>query len=236
MPIRFDVLTLFPGMFDGFLQESLLAKAIDRGLIDVHRWDVREWTLDKHAKVDDRPYGGGAGMVIGCQAVFDCVDAVRRMGPPGELIVMSPQGERLTQRVVEELAARERLIMLCGRYEGFDERVYEGLKPTPLSIGDYVCNGGEVPAMVVIETVSRLIPGVLGHDRSAREDSFSRPGWMEYPQYTRPPIFRGMAVPPVLLGGDHGAIERWRAEQARRRSQRRDERNENHDSPVDGES
>src|SRR5262245_266862 len=183
MPIRFDVLTLFPGMFDGFLKESLLAKAIANGLIEIHRWDVREWTLDKHAKVDDRPYGGGAGMVIGCQAVFDAVEAVQLLGGPGALIALTPQGERLTQRTVEQLAAQPRLILLCGRYEGFDERIYEGLRPRMLSIGDFVCNGGEVPAMVVIDAVARLVPGVLGDERSAQEDSFSRQGWMEYPQY-----------------------------------------------------
>ena len=227
MPTRFDVLTLFPGVFDGFLAESLLAKATAAGLIEIHRWDIRDWTLDKHAKVDDRPYGGGAGMVIGCQPVFDCVEAVTKLGVPGELIAMSPQGERLTQRIVEELATKERLILLCGRYEGFDERIYEGLKLRTLSIGDFVCNGGEVPAMAIIDAVARLVPGVLGDARSAAEDSFSRPDWMEYPQYTRPEDFRGMKVPKVLLGGDHGAIERWRDEQARRRSQkRRDERNE----------
>jgi tRNA (guanine37-N1)-methyltransferase len=224
MAIRFDVLTLFPGVFDGFLAEALLAKAIARGLIEVHRWDVREWTLDKHAKVDDRPYGGGAGMVIGCQPVFDCVEAVQRLGAPGELIAMSPQGERLTQRLVERLAESRRLILLCGRYEGYDERVYEGLKPRLLSVGDFICNGGETPAMVLIDAVSRLIPGVLGDERSALEDSFSKPGWMEYPQYTRPAQFRGMQVPPVLLSGDHGAIERWRAEEACKRSQRTNEK------------
>jgi len=132
----------------------------------------------------------------------------------------------LTQRLVEELAAKRRLILLCGRYEGFDERIYEGLKPRLLSIGDFVCNGGEVPAMVVIDAVARLVPGVLGDERSAQEDSFSRVGWMEYPQYTRPPVFRGMPTPPVLLGGDHGAIERWRSEQARKRSKRNDEKGE----------
>jgi tRNA (guanine37-N1)-methyltransferase len=236
MPVRFDVLTLFPGVFEGFLQESLLAKAIAKGLIEVHRWDIREWTLDKHAKVDDRPYGGGAGMVIGCQAMFDGVEAVQRLAEPGELIALTPQGERLTQRVVERLASLPRLILLCGRYEGYDERVYEGLQPKLVSIGDFICNGGEVPAMVLIDAVSRLIPGVLGDERSAREDSFSRPGWMEYPQYTRPPVFRGMQVPPVLLGGDHGAIERWRAEQARRRSQQNDRKGNDDDPPVDGES
>jgi len=236
MAIRFDVLTLFPGIFDGFLQEALLAKAIAKRLIAVHRWDIREWTVDKHAKVDDRPYGGGAGMVIGCQPAFDAVEAVRRLAEPGELIALSPQGERLTQGMVERLARIPRLILLCGRYEGYDERIYDGLRPRLLSIGDYICNGGEVPAMVLIDAVARLIPGVLGDERSALEDSFSRPGWMEYPQYTRPPVFRGMQVPPVLLGGDHGAIERWRAERAHQRSLRLNVKGNDDDPPADGKS
>jgi tRNA (guanine37-N1)-methyltransferase len=235
MPIRFDVLTLFPGLFDGFLRESLLAKAVASGAVEIHRWDFREWTLDKHAKVDDRPYGGGAGMVIGCQPVFDCVEAVTKLGGPGELIALSPQGERLTQRIVEDLASKPRILLLCGRYEGFDERIYEGLKPRLLSIGDFICNGGEVPAMVVIDAVARLMPGVLGDERSAAEDSFSRPDWMEYPQYTRPETFRGMKVPPVLLGGDHGAIDRWREEESRRRSERKRRKGTDDDPSIDGE-
>ena len=170
MAIRFDVMTLFPGIFEGFVQEALLAKAIAKGLIEVHRWDLREWTLDKHAKVDDRPYGGGAGMVVGCQPVFDAVEAVRRLAGDGELIALSPQGERLTQAMVKQLATESRLILLCGRYEGFDERIYEGLRPRLISIGDFICNGGEAPAMVLIDAVSRLVPGVLGDERSALEE------------------------------------------------------------------
>lgn len=235
MAIRFDVMTLFPGVFEGFLQESLLAKAIAKGLIEVHRWDLREWTLDKHAKVDDRPYGGGAGMVVGCQPVFDAVEAVERTAGAGELIALSPQGERLTQAIVKQLATESRLILLCGRYEGFDERIYEGLRPRLISIGDFICNGGEAPAMVLIDSISRLVPGVLGDERSAQEDSFSEPGWMEYPQYTRPPVFRGMQVPPVLLSGDHGAIDRWRAQQARKRSKEINGKGNDDDSSVNGE-
>ena len=235
MAFRIDVLTLFPDLFDGFLSESLLEKAIRAGLIEVHRWNIRDWTLDRHGKVDDRPYGGGPGMVIAPQPVFDCVEAVQAKAEPGLLIAMTPQGERLTQPLAARLAREKRLVLLCGRYEGFDERVYEGLKPRLLSIGDFVCNGGEVPAMVVVETVMRLIPGVLGDASSAAEDSFSEPDWLEYPQYTRPPTFRGMTVPEVLLGGNHREIARWRAEKARRRSEMRRKGTFDDDQPVDGQ-
>lgn len=216
--MRFDILTLFPEIFDGYLGESLLAKAIEKGLIEVHRWNIRDWAHDKHRKVDDRPYGGGPGMILAPQPVFDCVEAVQALAEPGLLICLTPQGERLTQRLVETLTEARRLVLLCGRYEGFDERIRLGLRPREISIGDYICNGGEVPAMVVIDTVIRLIPGVLGHEDSPREESFATPGWLEYPQYTRPPVFRGMAVPEVLLSGNHAEIARWRAEQAQRRS------------------
>lgn len=217
--IRFDILTLFPEIFDGFLGESLLKRAIAKGLIDVQRWNYRDWTYDKHHKADDRPYGGGPGMVILPQPVCECVEAVQAKADPlGLLIMLSPQGERLNQKLVGELATQKRLLLLCGRYEGFDERIRLTLNPREISIGDYICNGGEVPAMILMETVMRLIPGVLGDEQSAAEESFSKPGWLEYPQYTRPPLFRGLAVPEVLLGGNHAEIARWRAEQAQRRS------------------
>lgn len=221
MSIRFDIITLFPELFASYLGQSLLKRAIAAGLVEVHAWDLRNWTLDRHRKVDDRPYGGGPGMVISPQPVFSCVEELQAVGEPGCLIELSPQGERLTQSVVADLARERRLLLLCGRYEGFDERVRLGLKPRLLSVGDFICNGGEVPAMVVIDTVIRLIPGVLGDEESAAEDSFSAPDWIEYPQYTRPPVFRGMEVPEVLLGGNHQEIARWRAEQARARSERR---------------
>ena len=221
MCIRFDILTLFPEVFEGFLSQSLLKLAIQRGLVSVHRWNIRDWTHDRHHKVDDRPYGGGPGMVIMPGPVFECVEAVQAQADPGTLILLSPQGEPLTQSLVAELAQLPRLLLLCGRYEGFDERIRQGLKPREISIGDYVCNGGEVPAMALIETVMRLVPGVLGHGHSAQEDSFSQPDWIEYPQYTRPPEFEGMRVPEVLLSGNHERIARWRAEQARERSRQR---------------
>lgn len=221
MSIRFDVITLFPGIFSSFLGEGLLHKARMRGLIDVHCWDLRDWSQDKHQKVDDRPYGGGAGMVIMAPPVFAAVADVQAKSSTGALLLLSPQGERLTQPLVAELARASRLVLLCGRYEGFDERVRLGLQPREISVGDYVCNGGEVPAMVIIEAVSRLIPGVLGHENSANEDSHSTPGWLEYPQYTRPPEFAGLTVPDVLLSGNHLMIARWRAEQAKLRSEER---------------
>lgn len=220
MSIRFDVITLFPEIFDGFLEQSLLKLALQRGLVDVQRWNLRDWSIDKHKKVDDRPYGGGPGMVIKPDVVFAAVNDVQtKAARPGLLVSLTPQGERLTQEVVAQLAAYPRIVLLCGRYEGFDERVRLGLKPRELSIGDFVCNGGEVPAMVVIDTVIRLVHGVLGDDESASEDSFCRPGWIEYPQYTRPPEFLGMKVPDVLLSGDHEAIAHWRAEQAKLRTE-----------------
>ena len=227
MSIRFDIVTLFPEMFEGYASQSLLKLAIERGLVEIYAWNLRDWSKDKHRKVDDRPYGGGPGMVIGPGPVCECVEEVQAKAEPGLLVCLTPRGERLSQRLVAELAKSPRLVLLCGRYEGFDERVRLGLRPREISIGDYVCNGGEVPAMVLIDSTIRLVPGVLGDEESAREDSFCRPGWIEYPQYTRPPVFRGMKVPEVLLGGNHEEIRRWRQEQARLRSQE----NETNDSP-----
>ena len=213
--MRFDVLTLFPQIFDGYLQQSLLKLAIERGLVDVRLWDFRNWTTDKHGKVDDKPYGGGPGMLIRCQPVFDCVEAVQKDAPePGQLVMLTPQGRRLSQRVVEELAGSKRLLLLCGRYEGFDERIRLGLKPLEISAGDFICNGGEVPAMLVIDTVIRLVPGVLGDETSSRYDSFAESGLLEHPQYTRPREFREMKVPEILISGNHEEIARWRREQS----------------------
>jgi len=168
--------------------------------------------------VDDRPFGGGPGTVIMPEPVFAAVEAVQAQADPGVLIMLTPAGERLTQAVVAELATRQRLLLLCGRYEGFDERIRLGLKPREISVGDFVCNGGEVPAMLLIEAVMRLIPGALGDEASAVEESHAEPGLVEYPHYTRPRVFRGMPVPDVLLSGDHGAIARWRRDQSALRS------------------
>ncbi len=219
--MRFDVLTLFPEIFQGYFTQSLLKLALSKGLVEIRLWNIRDWATGVHKSVDDRPFGGGPGMVIMPGPVYACVEAVRAEAPePGELILLTPAGERLTQPLVRELAERKRLLLLCGRYEGFDERVRLGLKPREISIGDFVCNGGEVPAMVVIDTVIRYVPGVLGDPESLAEESHNDPGRLEYPQYTRPRVFRDMPVPEVLLSGNHQAIARWRQEQSESRSSR----------------
>lgn len=222
--MRFDVLTLFPEIFRGYLGQSLLNRAIEAGLVSVALHNIRDWSPDRrHLKVDDRPFGGGPGMVLMVEPVVACVEAVQAMAaPPGHVVMLTPQGRRLTQAIVEELAARPRLLLLCGRYEGFDERVRQLLEPDEISLGDFVLNGGEVAAMAVIDSVIRLVPGVLGDEDSSESDSFSRAGrLLEHAQYTRPREFRGLTVPEVLLSGDHGAIERWRHEDSVRRTRAR---------------
>jgi tRNA (guanine37-N1)-methyltransferase len=220
--MRFDVLTLFPGIFDSYLKQSLLEDAIQAGRVQVHAWNIRDWTQDKHQRVDDRPFGGGPGMVMTPQPVVDCVAAVQaKAEQPGRLVMLTPAGERLTQRTVEKLAKEPRLLLLCGRYEGFDDRIRQLLHPWEISAGDFVCNGGEVPAMVVIDTVIRLIPGVLGDEQSAADESHSEEGRVEYPQYTRPRVFQGLEVPEILLSGNHQAVAKWRREQSELRSRER---------------
>ena len=215
-PHRIDVLTLFPAIFDGFLGQSIVRRAIAKGLVAIERWDIRDWAAGKHKPVDDRPFGGGPGMILMAPPVVAAVEAVRAEAePPGRLILLSPQGRRLDQPKVEELAGEPRLTLICGRYEGFDERVIEILRPELLSVGDYVLSGGEVAAMVVMDAIIRLIPGVLGDPHSAIDESFGPDGGLEYPQYTRPRVFRGLAVPEVLLSGDHAAIARWRQQNRR---------------------
>jgi tRNA (guanine37-N1)-methyltransferase len=214
--MRFDVLTLFPEMFPGYLGQSLLKLAIQNGLVDVAVHNIRDWAKGKHNKVDDRPFGGGPGMVLMVEPVVECVEAVQKMSEaPGHVVMLTPQGRRLSQRVVEELAGHKRLILLCGRYEGFDERVKDILKPDEISIGDFILNGGEVAAMVVIDATIRLVPGVLGDEESHQQDSFSgERRWLEFSQYTRPREYRGFTVPEILLGGNHPQIARWRDEQS----------------------
>jgi tRNA (guanine37-N1)-methyltransferase len=222
--MRFDIVTLFPAIFDGYLTQSLLDKAIQKGLVEICRHDLRHWAKDNpHRQVDDRPFGGGPGMLIQVQPTVDCVEAVEAMHPqPAKRILLTPQGKRLNQRVAEELATCPRLLILCGRYEGFDHRVIDILQPEELSIGDFVLNGGEVAAMVVIDSVVRLLPGVLGDEMSSFDDSFSRGNrLLEFPQYTRPRSFRGWDVPEVLLNGDHQKIAQWRSEQIRVRTEAR---------------
>jgi tRNA (guanine37-N1)-methyltransferase len=221
--MRFDVLTLFPEMFPGYLGQSLLKLAIDRGLVEVRLHNIRDWAKGRHKVVDDRPFGGGPGMILKVEPVVECVEAVRAGdADPGHLIMLTPQGRRLTQPVVEELAGHKRLVLLCGRYEGFDDRVRQILQPDELSIGDFILGGGEVAAMVVIDAVIRLVPDVLGHEESAANDSFSGTDrLLEHAQYTRPREFRGLTVPDVLLGGNHEEIARWRVEQSRQKTAER---------------
>jgi tRNA (guanine37-N1)-methyltransferase len=217
--IRFDVLTLFPEIFSGFVTSSLLKQAIDAGLVEVHLWNYRDWTADKHNRVDDRPYGGGPGMVLCPQPIVDCLEAVQaKTDTPGKVVMLTPAGRRMDQRVVEELANESRILLLCGRYEGFDDRIRQIVEPMELSVGDYVCNGGEVPAMAVIDATMRLIPGVLGDEQSAADDSHNEPGRLEYPQYTRPRVYRGLEVPEILVSGNHAAVAAWRAKQSKLRS------------------
>lgn len=222
--MRIDVLTLFPEVFPGFVGTSIVGRAVAAGRIEFAFTDLRDFARDKHRSVDDKPFGGGPGMVMMCGPVFDAFEHVRGLHPDDPYLVMlTPQGERLTQKVVEKLASRPRLVLLCGHYEGFDERIREGLAPHEISVGDYVLSGGETAALVVIDAVVRLLPGVLGSEESAADESFTS-GLLEYPQYTRPRSFRGMEVPEILISGDHAKVAQWRREQAlaRTRSRRPD--------------
>ena len=221
--MRFDVLTLFPQIFSGYLGESLLNKAIENDLVQVQLHNMRDWADNKHHKIDDRPYGGGPGMVLMVEPIVNCVESVQKMkDQPGQLVLLSPQGRPLDQPLVEQLALEQRLILVCGRYEGFDQRISDILKPMEISIGDYVLNGGEVAAMVVIDAVSRLIPDVLGDEQSHIHDSFSSGNrQLEFAQYTRPREFRGLKVPDVLLNGNHQEIARWRQMESERRTRQR---------------
>jgi tRNA (guanine37-N1)-methyltransferase len=216
--MRIDVFTIFPAILRGPLGESLLGRAIAGGLLKVEVHDLRDWTGDPHRSVDDEPFGGGPGMVMTPAPVFAAVES---LDPDrGRVLLLSPAGRRLDQAFVRELSEEPHLTLVCGRYEGVDERVVEGLPAEELSIGDYVLSGGELPALVIIEAVTRLVPGVIGAEESHLRDSFSEPGLVDHPHYTRPREFRGMAVPEVLVGGDHAAIERWRREAARRKTGR----------------
>ena len=210
--MRFDILTLFPDMFPGYMSQSILNKSIQRGIVEIHVHNMRDWAKGRHNKVDDTPYGGGPGMVLMVEPVVNCVRDVQKMASQeGTVIMLTPQGERLSQPLVEELAVEKRMILLCGRYEGFDQRVIDILQPREISIGDYILNGGEVASMVLVDSLVRMVPGVLGDELSSFDDSFSRGNRMlEYPQYTRPQEFEGREVPEILLGGNHGEIERWR--------------------------
>ena len=221
--LRIDVITIFPGLFEAFLRGSMVGIAIRENLIGVAVHDLREHTTDRHRTVDEPPYGGGPGMVMKPEPLVAAIEAVA--GPQGperkaRVALLSPQGRRLDQKRLEELAKEEHVVLVCGRYEGIDQRAIDLAVDEEISIGDYVLSGGEVPAMVLIEGMSRLIPGVLGNPESASRESFQR-GVLEGPQYTRPAVFRGLEVPLVLRSGDHAEVERWRAERAREFTRRR---------------
>jgi tRNA (guanine37-N1)-methyltransferase len=217
-----DVLTIFPEMFRGVLEESILRRARDADLVRIHFTDLRDFARDRHRSVDDRPFGGGPGMVLKPEPVFDAVDDVVRERGPGRLILLTPQGAPFQQARARELARCDHLVLICGRYEGFDERIRLGLGPEEISVGDYVLTGGEIPAMVVMDAVVRLRPGAVGGEGATDEDSFG-PDWpgLEHPHYTRPAEYRGMKVPEVLTSGNHAEIESWRREMARTRTQER---------------
>ena len=218
--MHFDILTLFPGIFEGFLSESVLKNALDAEKIHIHIHNMRDWADDKHSSMDDRPFGGGPGMVLKVDRVVPCVEDVQKQQPePGKLIMLTPQGIPFNQQLAESLANEKRIVLLCGRYEGFDERIIELLNPEEISIGDYILNGGEVAAMVVIEAVMRLLPGILGDADSNRYDSFSSGNrLLDCAQYTRPREYRGLAVPEVLLNGHHAEITQWREKSIQQRT------------------
>jgi len=216
--MRIDVLTLFPAMFAGPLDESIIKRARQAGLLDLQLWNLRDYAHDRHKTVDDRPFGGGPGMLLKPEPIFEAVDQLRR--DRTHVVLLSPSGRPFNQAIAREMAIQEHLLLVTGHYEGFDERVRGHLADDELSIGDYVLTNGALPAMVVIDTVTRLIPGVLGDDESAQDESFSH-GSLEYPQYTRPAEFRGMRVPEVLLSGNHAEIAKWRAHEARLRTKER---------------
>jgi len=219
--MRIDILTLFPEMFAPFLGTSIPKRAAEKGLVEYKLTNIRDFATDAHQSVDDKPFGGGPGMVMMCQTVFDAVEAAEKQDPRTTTrILLSPQGKRFDQAMAQELATRDRLLLIAGRYEGFDERIVQGLAPIQLSIGDYVLSGGELAAMVVIDAVVRLLPGALGAEDGAADETFTD-GLIEHPQYTRPREFRGMSVPDVLLSGNHQAIEKWRLEQRKKRTQER---------------
>lgn len=218
--MRFDVLSIFPDIFEPVFRQGVIGRGIQRGVLSLHAHDLREYSSDRHRQVDDAPFGGGAGMVLMPEPIFAAVEAVRPQNT-GPVLLMEPWGEPLTQALAQELAAEPGLIIVCGRYEGVDDRVRQLVGDREISIGDYVLSGGELPAMVLIDAVARLVPGVLGDEASLAQDAFAEGAGGGYPQFTRPAQWRGMKVPEVLLSGNHAAIERWRRAHARTRRQAR---------------
>ena len=215
--MRIETLSVFPDMFSSVMHASILGRAEERGIFSFHAYDLRDWTHDRHRTVDDEPYGGGAGMLMKCEPLMEALDDLESTGPRPHVIFFTPCGDPFTQRTAERLAREERLLMVCGRYEGIDERVYARADER-ISLGDYVLTGGELPAMVVADAVVRLLPGALGDEMSAADESFSSSGLLEYAQYTRPAAYRGAEVPPVLLSGDHAKVAAWRRADALERT------------------
>ncbi|HLG13321.1 MAG TPA: tRNA (guanosine(37)-N1)-methyltransferase TrmD [Blastocatellia bacterium] len=232
--MRFDIVTIFPEIFRGVFEFGIVRRAVEGGLIEIHLHDLRDHTYDRHRQIDDRPFGGGAGMVMKPEPLFRAVESITASGGQSRVVLLSPQGRLFNQRVAEEFAKERRLVMICGRYEGVDERVAENLADDEVSIGDYVLSGGEIPAMVVVDAVTRLIPGALGCEQSAEFESFAA-GLLDYPQYTRPADYRGLKVPDVLQSGNHAEIERWRRRKALEKTLRRRPDLMNSRSPSPGE-
>jgi tRNA (guanine37-N1)-methyltransferase len=221
MAMRIDILTLFPEMFGPILGTSIPKRAAQKGLVEYRLTNIRDFATDAHKSVDDKPFGGGPGMVMMAPVIYDAVESVEKQDPrPATRIILSPQGKRFDQATAEHLAKQDRILMIAGHYEGFDERIIEGLEPMELSIGDYVLSGGELAAMVVVDAIVRLLPGALGAEDGAADETFTD-GLIEHPQYTRPREFRGMNVPDVLLSGNHKLIAAWRLEQRKKRTQTR---------------
>jgi tRNA (guanine37-N1)-methyltransferase len=219
--MRIDILTIFPAMFRGPFEQSIVKRAMDKGLVDIQIHDIRQWATDRHRTVDDYPFGGGPGMIMKPEPLFAAVEAVLAEAPErGPVVLLTPQGRLFRQEMARELAGEQRLVLICGHYEGVDARVHEHLATDEISVGDYVLSGGELPAMVVVDAVVREIPGVLGAPDASVEESFAQ-GLLEYPQYTRPPDFRGLTPPAVLLSGNHAEIARWRRRESLLRTARR---------------
>ena len=219
--MKFDIVTIFPKMVEGPLQEGIVARAVAKGLLDIRVHDLRDFTTDRHRVVDDAPFGGGPGMVLKPEPLFAAVEGISgARGRPNAIVLTSPDGERLTHAVAKRLSALDHVLILCGRYEGVDERVRAHLATETVSIGDYVLSGGELPALVIVDAVARLVPGVVGDESSVAGDTFARDGLLDFPQYTRPAEFRGLRVPDVLVSGHHAEIEKWRREQALARTRR----------------
>lgn len=218
--MRIDIITLFPEMFESPLSCSIIKRAQQAGVVDIVLTNIRDFTTDKYKKVDDKPYGGGPGMVMMPKPVFDCFEYVQKLSPEkGRVILLTPQGQKFNQAKAAELSKENRLILIAGRYEGFDERIRIGLGAEQISVGDFVLSGGELAAMIIVDAVVRLLTGALGDEDSAKDDSFSA-GLLEYPQYTRPEVFRGIKVPDILLSGDHAKIAQWRRQQALERTKK----------------